>query len=308
MRYFDGHADTLTELDGADETLLHNHHDVDLERVSAFADAYTQVFAIWRDVGTFDPSRMDEVFTTTYDRARAYLRAQQDRIALVTTHDEMVAAHEAGRMAAFLSLEDASFSGSHVDELWDLGIRFVMLAWNYRNQYCCGAACDQAEGLTVEGRRLVRSLASQGIVLDVSHLSDAGAEDLFGLVDVPVIASHSNVRDVWDKPRNLTAWEVDEIIRRRGLIGLNFFAPFVGERPTLDDLLRHADYVLSRGGEDVLCLGGDFDGCDGLFPAGIAGVQSMPALYQAFLNAGFGRELADKVFFDNADRFLAENL
>ena len=88
----------------------------------------------------------------------------------------------------------------------------------------------------------MRSLDDQGVVLDVSHLSDAGAEDLLELVDGPVMASHSDVRDVSDLPRNLARWQVAEIVRRGGLIGLNFFAPFVSAQgnPTTDDLLRHA--------------------------------------------------------------------
>lgn len=303
MNYFDCHCDTLTQIDPARETLFANGRDVDLARVSAFAERYTQIFAIFDDVSLTPDAGRDARFELLYDRARAYLSAQEDRIALVTSADEMHAAHEEGRAAAFLSIEDVSVMGNHVDELRDRGFRFCMLTWNHDNAYACGAAFDQRRGLTERGRSLVRELTAQGIMMDISHLSDAGAEEVFSLTEAPVMASHSDVRAISNMARNLERWQVEELIRRRGLIGLNFYAPFVGDGATIDTLLRHADYVLEAGGEDVLAVGGDFDGCDGHFPAGIEGVQSIPAVRAAFARS-FGENLAEKIFFGNAEAFI----
>ncbi len=302
MRYFDNHADTLTELPEG-ESLYENHNDVDLRRTSSFADTYTQVFALWRDMASIDPKQVDEEFERVYARACSLVKAQAERIELVKDAEGMRAAHESGRAAAFLSLEDASFAGSHVSDAYDMGVRFCMLAWNYQNQYACGAACDQRSGLTCEGRGLVRTLVGQGMVMDVSHLSDAGVEDLLSLVDGPIVASHSNARAVRDVPRNLPDAFIAEIARRGGVIGLNLFAPFVGDVPTIDDVLRHADHIMEVGGEDVLAMGADFDGCDGLFPEGIKGVQSIPVLRAAFADS-FGEELAEKILYQNSEGFI----
>lgn len=306
MRYFDNHADTLTEIPEG-ESLYENNNDVDLKRVSSFADTYTQVFALWRDMAFVNPDRIDDEFEHVYDRARAFLAAQSSLVELVVDSKGMHAAHEAGHAAVFLSLEDASFAGSHAPEAYDMGIRFCMLAWNYRNQYACGATCDQRSGLTRKGRSLVSYLVRQGMVMDVSHLSDAGVDDLLSLVEAPIIASHSNARAVRDVPRNLPDVYVEEIARRGGIIGLNLFAPFVGDAPTVDDVLRHADHIMEVGGEGVLAIGADFDGCDGLFPQGIEGVQSMPVLRAAFVRS-FGEALAEKIFYANSESFIDRNL
>ncbi|MGI6230129.1 MAG: dipeptidase [Tractidigestivibacter sp.] len=305
MRYFDNHADTLTELPEGG-SLYENENDVDLKRVDAFADTYTQVFALWRDMAQVDNKRVDEEFERVYDRARGLIAAQSGRVELVTDAKSMHAAHAAGHAAAFLSLEDASFAGSHISEAYDRGIRFCMLAWNYENSYACGAACDQRRGLTQRGRKLVCQLVGQGMVMDASHLSDAGVDDLLSLVEGPVIASHSNARAVCNVPRNLPDRYIEEIARRGGIIGLNLFAPFVADDPSVDDVLRHADHIMEIGGEDVLAMGADFDGCDGLFPKGIAGVQSIPSLRAAFATS-FGEELAEKVFFTNSEAFIERN-
>lgn len=304
MRYFDCHADTLTEMDPARETLLENGCDVDLARTSAFARRYTQVFAVFDDVTHTPDDQRDARFDQIYAQARRYLDDQREHISLVTSSAEMHAAHAAGKAAAFLSIEDASVMGSRIGELYDLGFRFCMLAWNHDNLYACGAVADQAKGLTERGRALASELVSQGVVMDISHTSDAGVEELFSLTDAPIMASHSNVRDLCGMPRNLARWQLEELIRRKGLIGLNFFRLFVGgEDASLATLIRHADYILGMGGEDALALGGDFDGCDGLFPAGIEGVQSMPVLRAAFAEV-LGEDLAEKIFFANAEAFI----
>ena len=303
MNYFDCHADTLTLMDPARETLLRNNLNVDLERVSAFADRYTQIFAIFDDVAETPESSRDARFEQVYDQARAYLSAQEDRIALVTSAAEMHAAHDEGRAAAFLSIEDVSVMGGHVDELYDRGFRFCMLAWNYDNIYACGADCDQRRGLTERGRALVRELVSQGVVMDISHLSDAGSDDLFSMTDAPIMASHSDVRSVCNMPRNLDRWQIDELVRRRGLIGLNFYRPFLGEGTEIDALLRHADAILEAGGEDVLAMGGDIDGCYNDFLEGFEGVQSIPSVRAAFARS-FGEQLAEMIFYANAEAFI----
>lgn len=308
MRYFDCHADTLTEITKPGEDLERNTCDLDLERVEKFADSYTQIFAIWRDRKKMDEEKPEEEFLRLYRRAAELLEKADQKIIWCRNAQDMEEAHKSGKAAAFLSLEDISTAGRYAEQIYSLGFRFAMLTWNYENCYACGASSDQHRGLTEEGKELTKYLIDQGIILDISHLSDQGAEDLMTLTDKPIIASHSNVRSVCPRPRNLPEGLIRELIRRQGLIGINFFAPFVGENPQVEDLLRHMDVILSLGGEDVLALGGDLDGCDGVFPAGISGVETVPVLRERMEKAGFGAALIEKVFFENAENFIWRNV
>lgn len=308
MRYFDCHADTLTEITKPGEDLERNTCDLDLERVEKFADSYTQIFAIWRDRKKMDEEKPEEEFLRLYRRAAELLEKADQKIIWCRNAQDMEEAHKSGKAAAFLSLEDISTAGRYAEQIYSLGFRFAMLTWNYENCYACGASSDQHRGLTEEGKELAKYLIDQGIILDISHLSDQGAEDLMTLTDAPIIASHSNVRSVCPRPRNLPEGLIRELIRRQGLIGINFFAPFVGENPQVEDLLRHMDVILSLGGEDVLALGGDLDGCDGVFPAGISGVETVPVLRERMEKAGFGAALIEKVFFENAENFIRRNV
>lgn len=307
MDYFDCHADTLTEI-AKSETLWKNSCNLDLQRVRGFADRYTQIFAIWKDRAEIAGACMEEVFLGLYQRAVELLWEQRAYLVWCKSAADMRAAHAAGKAAAFLSVEDISVMGSHVGRIRELGIRFAMLTWNYENEFGCGAAAGQTKGLSQEGRALVKELLGQQVVLDISHLSDQGVEDLFLMTERPVMASHSNVRDVCDNPRNLKKEHLQELIRRGGLMGLNFYGPFVAAEPQVEDLARHVDAVLELGGEDILAIGSDFDGCGDCFPQGIAGVQSVPGIRSALELAGVGRELMEKIFFKNAQRFLHLNL
>lgn len=309
MRYFDCHADTLTEI-AVGESLWENTCDIDLKRVNEFAEKYTQIFDIWINRTKMDPEHPEIEFMKAYERAAGLLRAEeaQNRLVWCKTGADMERAHTEGKIAAFLSIEDISTMGNAIEHIYDLGARFAMLTWNFENEYAWGAAANQSKGLTMRGKEMAKELLRQGLVLDISHLSDQGVEDLFGVTDAPIIASHSNVREIHDRPRNLKKEYIQELIRRNGLIGMNFYREFVGEQPTMTDLLRHMDAVLELGGEDILALGGDFDGSHGQFPTGICGVESIPALKEEMEKAGFGEKLIEKILFENAEQFVRKNL
>ena len=95
-----------------------------------------------------------------------------------------------------------------------------------------------------------------------------------------------------------------------GLVGLNFYKAFlndVPEKACMEDVIRHAEYFLSLGGEDVLSLGGDWDGAD--LPDDMPGLAAIPDLYELFLRKNYGESLVQKLFYGNAASFFQrENL
>lgn len=306
MRFLDFHCDTVTveEIN----SLSKSTGDIDLDRIDSFCDSYAQVFAIWKDAHRVQDRESE--FMAAYHKAIRLFEDVSDRMVFCRTGSDLEKAVTSGKHAAFLSVEDLSFMGSHAGQCREMGISFVLPTWNYENEYGCGAATDQSKGLTPYGKKVLAELTQQGIIPDISHLSDQGVEDLFELTDRPVIASHSNVREIQDCPRNLTRHQIQEVIRRGGIIGMNLFRNFIGNAVPLPmpELLRHMDRILELGGEDVLCMGGDWDGCNEWFPEGITGIESVPVLAEAMEKHGFGSELVNKILFDNGYRFIRDNL
>lgn len=137
---------------------------------------------------------------------------------------------------------------------------YVSLTWNQENRF--GGGNLSKTGLKRDGELLLEYLSGKRIAIDFSHTSDALAADIFNFIDkkglkITPIASHSNFRSVTDHPRNLPDEFAKEIIRRKGIIGLNFVRSFIGTTFP-DDFVRQIEHAHGLGAHDSLCLGSDF--------------------------------------------------
>lgn len=137
---------------------------------------------------------------------------------------------------------------------------YLSLTWNGENRF--GGGAFTKVGLKEDGKRFVDYLCRMGIALDLSHASDYLAFDLLEYIDkenlsIPVIASHSNMRTIANYPRNLPDDIAREIIRRKGIIGLNFIRYLLG-RDSSASIVKHVEHLISLGGKNNLCFGADF--------------------------------------------------
>jgi membrane dipeptidase len=142
------------------------------------------------------------------------------------------------------------------------------------------------------------------MLVDVSHLSDPGFWDVAEELSGPFFASHSNARAVFSHPRNLTDEQFTAIIDHNGVVGLNLYANFLGERADLDTAIAHLEHWLELGGERTVALGGDLDGCSSL-PEGITGIQDLDRLWE-LLQRNYSEALVRALFFENLMRVVSE--
>ena len=173
--------------------------------------------------------------------------------------------------------------------------------------------CNTVDGLTEKGKEMVAEMERLGIIPDVSHLSDAGFYDVLAVTEKPFVASHSNARSVCPCVRNMTDDMIRKLAERGGVMGLNYCADFLEEKPvgtknpgTIEAVARHAKHIANVGGIDVLGLGSDFDGIS--THQEIPGAQGMEALWDGLHKAGFGEEELDKIFYQNVLRVYKETL
>jgi membrane dipeptidase len=150
---------------------------------------------------------------------------------------------------------------------YELGLRSLGLTWSRPNIFAQGVGPDDSgDGLTGAGRRLVETCNQLGILVDVSHLNDAGFWDVIKASTKPIVASHSNCRAISPHPRNLTDDQIRAVAQNGGLIGLNFCVGFL--RPDMDrntdvpiDLMvDHIQRMVDLAGIDHVAIGSDFDG------------------------------------------------
>ncbi|WP_299840217.1 dipeptidase [uncultured Paracoccus sp.] len=217
----------------------------------------------------------------------------------------------AGRIAAILHIEGSeAIRDMDALHLWhQAGLRSLGPVWSRPTVFGHGVPFeypggpDQGPGLTSAGRDLIRACNRLRIMIDLSHLNEAGFNDVAALSDAPLVASHSCVHALCTTPRNLTDRQLRVIAESDGLVGLNYGVSFLnadGRRVPFtgfDPILRHLDHMLAILGEDGVALGSDFDGA--LMPADLPDAAALPALTQAMLDHGYGQTLTRKIAAEN---------
>jgi len=219
---------------------------------------------------------------------------------------------EGDHRAALLSIEGGGGLFSDSDEIETAifaGLSVFGPAWD-SNELSASAFGDDDYGLTEAGEQLILKLDSLGIIIDVSHMSDRAFERTLELIPTPVIATHSNFRDICKAKRNLTEDMARAIARRGGIVGLNLYPPFLSDsgRASCDDILRHVDYALEHFGDRFLSFGFDIDGTDGLYPEGIDPRQSIHDQVEELLLSHYSSETVMRICSKNAIDFLKDNL
>ena len=238
-------------------------------------------------------------------------RSRLDLVPVLNCHD-LNFAKECERSATLLSIEGGGglFADSEeLNTLYRAGLRVLGIAWD-TNELATASSDEDDKGLTEAGRALIQRASEMGIILDVSHLSDRSTEELLELTPYPVIATHSNFREVTGVKRNLPKHLARAIVARGGVIGLNLYPPTLreGGAATLDDILRHVDFALENYGENSLGFGFDIDGTDGEYPIGLDQHSSIHDRVIELLLSHYSESVVEKIAGGNVINFLKCNL
>ena len=332
---FDGHNDTILKLEMAARTDKPHDFgagapdlDIDLGRAKAagFAGGFFAMFAPspkMLDGTKFDPqdpsnfAPVDRDFAldftmSMFARMRRLARELPDDLAICASADQIRAQMAAGRIAILPHIEGAECIDTNLDALDVLhgaGLRSLGLVWSRPNAFGHGAPMDAqpeldpGEGLSDAGRALVAECERMGIMVDLSHLTEAGFWDVARQATRPLIATHSNAHAISPSARNLTDKQLAAVAESGGVVGLNFHVGFLREDCRMDAdtplsvMLRHLDHLLGVLGEDGVALGSDYDGC--MLPTEIADVGGLPRLIAAMRQAGYGEALIAKICREN---------
>ncbi len=236
-------------------------------------------------------------------------------VTIVRRADEIVP----GRVNAIVHLEGAepiSPDLSDLDDWYRRGLRSLGIVWSRPNDFGEGvpfrfpSSPDTGPGLTDAGRDLVHACNLLGILVDLSHLNEAGFWDVAELTQSPLVATHSNANALCASSRNLTDRQLDAIGESGGVVGINFAVTFLNEDGSndpatpLETIVRHIDYVATRIGIDHVAFGSDFDGAE--IPAELGGIAGLPKLVEALRRAGHDDDSLAKITHGNWLRVLGE--
>ena len=329
MKVVDMHCDTISELfyrmeEGKEHSVWKNDCHVDLERMEK-GDYCLQNFAMFTSLDRYE--KPFEHCMKLVDLFYQELEEHGDRIGGVKTFEDIEENRRLGKMSALLTIEEGGVCQGEIAFLrnfYRLGVRMMTLTWNFRNELGWPNIIriegdeayfepDTEHGLTETGIEFVREMERLGMIMDVSHLSDAGIMDVFRYTKKPFVASHSNARTVASNPRNLTDEMLKTLSERGGVAGINYCADFLhdwqrGEHAVsrVDDMILHMKHMKKIGGIQCIGLGSDFDGIGGELE--IKSPEDLPVLEQAMRRAGFTEEEIEGVFYKNVLRVYKDIL
>lgn len=263
MKIFDAHSDVLYKMwmdptiDFANSSKLHINYD----RLKA-SGSKVQSFAIYIPEEVKPESRFEvalEMVEIFYNK----VVAPSPLLKVVRTKEDILALRE-DEIGAFLTLEGCDAIDQSIVKLQTLlrlGVSSVGLTWNYANFVADGVGEPRGAGLSSFGIEVVKEHNKASIWTDVSHLSIKGFWDVMEVADYP-IASHSNAMAICNHRRNLLDEQILALIKKNGMIGITFVPQFLSNRETatIDDVIKHLDYICSLGGENHVGFGSDFDG------------------------------------------------
>lgn len=306
--YIDLHCDTITTLNHKKASLYENDLMVSLKKGKAL-DKWLQTYAIFIP----DNYRGQPAWDYYEDNLR-YFRQQmeehKEHVLQIQKFSDIDQAFSTGRSGGILAIEGgAAIAGDlkKIERIAKDGVKFLTLTWNGKNEIASGNVTE--EGMSDFGREAVAEMERCGITIDVSHLNDNSFEDLLKVTKKPFIATHSNVRSQCGHKRNLTDDQFKEIVRRGGIVGINFYIAFLNDdekKADFPDLLRHIEHMLMLGGEDVIAMGSDFDGCT--THPGMNSVEKLADIKAYLLKNGIPQTTVEKIMGGNAYNFLRRTL
>lgn len=239
-------------------------------------------------------------------------RASKGQVKVCRTAAEIRRCIETGVLAAILHIEGAEAIDPDLrmlDVLYDAGLRSIGPVWSRSNIFGHGvpfrfpSSPDTGPGLTDHGRALIKACNELRIMIDLSHLNEKGFWDVQTISNAPLVATHSNVHAICPHSRNLTDKQLGAIRESRGMVGLNFATSFLradGRRDaqtTLEEMIRHLDYLIEHVGLDGVGLGSDFDGAT--IPAAIGDARGLPRLVEAMRRHGYDDSTLTKICWEN---------
>jgi membrane dipeptidase len=319
---FDAHSDIWCDVTNrrlrGETNVFHNRH---LERFRK-GGVEGSIFVIWVD----PPYDADYQARTQQimDCAKAEIAEATD-FRIVRTYDEMLRAKADGKIYVFIGVEGMARIGSDVskiNEYYDFGARHAILTWNEANELGAGALSGKDYGLTEAGKKAARLVQDKGMLLDMSHLNEAGFWDVVKLASKPFIASHSNCKALCDVPRNLTDEQLRAIRDANGVVGLNAFNLFIDNDPqkeTVERLSQHAAHMIDVMGIDHVGCGFDFfefiESPDTMgtmtstgspSTTGLEDCSKIPNLFACFDRMGMSKADQEKIAYQNFQRVIRD--
>lgn len=189
------------------------------------------------------------------------LAANPDRMVLIRTAADIVAAKRDKKLGVVLGTQDSSMVGPELDRLAQMkkdGVMTIQLTYNLRNLSGDGAIEAANAGLSRLGRATIERIEAEKLLLDLAHGGARTMAEAAAQAKRPLVISHTGARALYDHPRNTADETIRAIADKGGVVGV-YFMPFLTAdgHPKAEDMIRHVEHVANVAGEDHVGIGSD---------------------------------------------------
>jgi len=186
-------------------------------------------FSIWIDGRIMGPPAVEKALDQIDAVHENVLKYSKDLV-FCRTAEEVRRAHAQGKIAALIGVEGGHMIGNDIRVLrmfGDLGVRYMTLTHFYNDEWADSSTDKPAHnGLTDFGKDVVREMNRQGIMVDISHVSD---KTFFDALEAPLIASHSSCRALCNHPRDMADDMIKALAAKGGVIQINYERSFIDQ-------------------------------------------------------------------------------
>ena len=153
---------------------------------------------------------------------------------LAATAADIRRIQKTGKVASLMGVE----GGSQIDnslatlrQFYALGVRYMTLTHVRHNDWADSAnEAPRKEPLTAFGKVIVNEMNRIGMLVDISHVSEATMKAVLAVTHAPVIFSHSSARAITDHPRNVSDDVLKLLAANHGVIMVNYAPGYVSRK------------------------------------------------------------------------------
>ena len=219
-------------------------------------------FSIWIDGRIMGPPAVQKALDQIDAVHENVIKYSKDMV-FCRTAEEVRRAHAQGKIAALIGVEGGHMIGNDIRVLrmfGDLGVRYMTLSHFYNDEWADSSTDKPVHnGLTDYGKEIVREMNRQGIMVDISHVSDKTFYDALEVSKAPLMASHSSCRALCNHPRDMTDDMIKALAAKGGVIQINYEKSFIDQayKDAQDKLsggvVEMMDQIRKKCGDDQEC-------------------------------------------------------